>query len=98
MRADSSVKQEVLILSDGQSNCGGDAIQAAKDLQDIAEVTALIIGSQSASGITEMTRYVSIPVNTHLFVIYGFQELKLLVDYIESKIQSITCAPFELAK
>lgn len=98
MRTTFGVKQEVLILSDGQSNCGGDAIEAAKSLQEVADVTALIIGHQSASGIAEMTAYVSPPVNSHLFVINGFNELKIFVDFLESKIQNIQCAPFDLSK
>lgn len=50
MRRRPGVKQEVLILTDGMSNCGGSAIDAARLLQEVADVYALIIGTHTVSG------------------------------------------------
>lgn len=96
MRTDSSIRHEVLILSDGHSNCGGDAVQAANALKAKADVFALIIGEQTIEGRTEMTNYVSLPVDEHLFAVSDYRGLKELVDYIEQNISGIQCAPFDL--
>ena len=96
MRTRTDVKQEVLILSDGNSNCGGNATIAAKALQLKAEVFGLMIGSHSQGGMDELTSYVSTPVHEHLFAVASFRELRDLVDYIQSQISLIQCAPFDL--
>ena len=96
MRTRSDVKQEVLILSDGNSNCVGNATLAAKALRLKAEVFGLMIGSHSQGGMDELTSYVSTPVHEHLFAVASFRELRDLVDYIQSQISLIQCAPFDL--
>ncbi|WAR15140.1 COEA1-like protein [Mya arenaria] len=96
MRIQSDVKQEVLILTDGQSNCGGDAVQAAKLLDKTANVYGLMIGDHSTAGIQELTNYVSSPKNQHLFTVENARELVQLVDLVEQQLKSIPCAPFDI--
>lgn len=100
MRTDGKVKQEVLILTDGQSNCGGDAIEAAKQLQDTADVFALVIGNFSASGVDELTKYVSEPISKHLFAVKQLQDFRILVETVAEDIAhgGVVCAPFDLGK
>lgn len=96
MRTSADVKQEVLILTDGESNCGGDAIAAAKKLHGKAKVFGLMIGPQSPRGMDELKQYVSLPLNKHLFAIDGLQVLELLVNEIENQLKSVPCAPFDI--
>lgn len=94
MRTRADVKQEVLILSDGQSNCGGNATAEAIALHPTADVFGLMIGVTSANGQKELSSYVSEPLNEHLFAIKNFQDLKKLVDLIDQQLQTTKCAPF----
>lgn len=94
MRTRSDVKQEVLILSDGGSNCGGDAVAAARELQSKAEVFALVIGAPSIAEKQELTNYVSMPSRDHLFSVLNYDELETLVNDIESQV-NLPCVPFE---
>lgn len=73
---------------------GGNATLAAPTLREKASVFALVIGQSVRNA--EIESYVSEPVNSHLFAIQGYQNLTTLVDYIESSIQQITCAPFDI--
>lgn len=98
MRTSSNVKQEVLLISDGQSNCGYPAVEAAKRLSGIADVFALFVNSVSDAGQKELHSYVSTPVETHLFAVSDYQNLTELVAYIGKHINKITCAPFDLEK
>lgn len=95
MRTRSDVKQEILILSDGGSNCGGDAIAAAMDLHSKAEVFALIIGTPSSREQQELTRYVSTPSYMYdlLFSVLNYEDLETLVNDIEAA--HLACAPFD---
>lgn len=90
----------MLILTDGLSNCGGDVIEAAKQLQDTADVFALVIGSFSDSGMDELTKYVSEPVGKHLFAVKQLQDFRLLVETVAEDIAHVraVCAPFDLRK
>lgn len=96
MRTRPDVKQEVLIITDGRSNCGGDAIDEAQELQSKADVFGLMIGKHTTQGVDELTSYVSLPLNQHLFAVENFQELKALVDLIAQDINLIKCASFDL--
>ncbi|XP_060575103.1 integrin alpha-D-like [Ruditapes philippinarum] len=78
-KSKSKVKQEVLILTDGLSNEGGDAVAAAKDLSKVADVYGLMIGKFSASGMEELTEYVSKPASQHLFSLENFNTFSELV-------------------
>jgi len=90
------VKQEVLLLTDGRSNCGGDALLAAEGLKDKVDVYALTIGDHNYRGRKELTEYASHPINQHLFAVRGFRDLRRLVDYIQDDLKNIKCAPFDL--
>ncbi|XP_052219828.1 cartilage matrix protein-like [Dreissena polymorpha] len=96
MRTSPDVKQEVLIITDGQSNCGVNAIAAAANLQTKADVFGLMIGYHTPAGEAELTSYVSYPINTHLFAINGMQDLEQLVNLIDSQLSTVPCAPFDL--
>lgn len=93
MRTRTDVTQEILILSDGGSNCGGDAIAAAMDLNSKAEVYALVIGTPSASEQQELTSYVSTPSSDHLFSVLNYEDLETLVNDIQS--YNLQCVPFD---
>lgn len=73
MRTQSDVVQEVLILTDGQSNCGGAVATAAKELQKKATVFTLLIGSFTQIGVSEIASYVTTPVPKHLFAVQQLQ-------------------------
>ena len=97
MRDRSDVIQEVLILSDGRSNCGGDATVAAKSLHNTADVYAIMIGNHTPDGMDELTSYVSAPSHEHLFALDNYSQLKELVDLIQAALPNIDCAPFDLS-
>ncbi|XP_053399252.1 collagen alpha-1(XII) chain-like [Mercenaria mercenaria] len=82
-RDSTKVKREVLIVTDGLSNTGGDAVAAAKELSKVADVYGLMIGKFSAAGMTELTDYVSTPASKHLFNLDDFESLTLLVEALE---------------
>lgn len=88
MRTQSSVKQEVLILTDGMSNCGGNATQEALELQEFADVFGLIIGNSSLRGQDEIASYLSPPIPNHLFAVESIRSLKLLVDAVDGFMNS----------
>ncbi|WAR04020.1 COCA1-like protein [Mya arenaria] len=87
---------KVLIVTDGKSNCGGDAVQAAKLLDKTANVYGLMIGRHSTAGMQELSDYVSSPKNQHLFTLENARELRQLVDLVEQQLKSVPCAPFDL--
>ena len=96
-RNDPNVKREVLILTDGKSNCGPNAVQAAKGLQQVADVYALVIGSPASKDQREIESYVSQPVSSHLFATPNFQDLTLLVTEVLHQIQThpnVSCMSF----
>jgi hypothetical protein len=96
-KSKSKVKQEVLILTDGLSNKGGDAVAAAKDLGDVADVYGLMIGKFSASGMEELTEYVSKPASSHLFNFDDYKTLSKVVKILkfQSEIDEAYCASFD---
>ena len=96
-RNDPNVKREVLILTDGKSNCGPNAVQAAKGLQQVADVYALVIGSPASKDQREIESYVSQPVSSHLFATPNFQDLTLLVTEVLHQIHThpnVSCMSF----
>lgn len=94
MRKDPKIDKEVLILTDGQSNCGGDISSAVEKLKTRARVFALLIGDGTPEGLEEMTSYVSTPVQDHLFAIKNYNELDSLLQMIQS--QSQPCIPLDI--
>lgn len=92
-------KKEVLILSDGQSNCGKNISKVLPELQAKAAVFGLMIGGYSDSGKSELTSYVTKPKPKHLFAVNNYQELKELLQLIRQKIDETNpCAPFDISK
>lgn len=89
------MKQEVLIISDGQSNCRLNATTEAIRLHAVADVFGLMIGKQSDTGMKELSSFVSAPQNTHLFAIDKYQDLKRLVDLVEKNIKHQKCVHFD---
>lgn len=94
MRSGPDATQEVLILSDGTSDCRGESIAAARALQSKAKVFALFIGSTSAAGKQELTNYISLPSKDHLFSVLNYDELDTLVHDSESL--ALLCVPFSI--
>ena len=98
MRDNSDVIQEVLILTDGRSNCDNGARAAALGLHSTATVYGLVIGDLTTAGQTELTSYVSTPPSNHLFAVKDFNELKNLVDAVGSQLSTnVPCFPFDLS-
>ncbi|XP_063398168.1 collagen alpha-1(XII) chain-like [Mytilus trossulus] len=92
-------KHEVLILSDGVSNCGRTLSSVLPMLHAKATVFGLMIGGHSEKGKDELTSYVSQPKPDHLFAVKDFQVLKELLKAIKDQIDKTNpCAPFELSK
>ena len=99
MRNNHDVKHEVLILTDGQSNCGRNATVEANELKmkDI-DVYSLAIGRFTDSGQTELESYVT-EVESHLFNVEDFHDLTLLVNkVIKFREQENLCVPFDVGK
>lgn len=89
-------KHEVLILTDGQSNCGKSLSTVLPTLQAKASVFGLMIGSFSSSGKIELTSYVSRPTPQHLFAVDSFQDLQKLLDAIKIQLdKNNPCASFK---
>lgn len=92
-------KHEVLILTDGQSNCGKSLSSVLPRLHAKATVFGLMIGDFSNEGKKELTSYVSNPKPDHLFAVESYQDLKELLKLIKTQIDgSDKCAPFDLNK
>lgn len=90
-------KHEVLVLTDGQSNCGKRLSTVLPRLHAKATVFGLMIGSFSSNGKKELTSYVSEPKPDHLFAVDKYQDLKRLLTLIKAKIgTSSPCAPLDL--
>lgn len=97
MRQDT--KKEVLILSDGQSNCGKNISTVLPTLRSKAAVFGLMIGGYSLDGKAELTSYVTKPKPKHLFAVDNFQELQKLLTAIRQNIDDTNpCAPFDTSK
>ncbi|XP_053383500.1 integrin alpha-X-like [Mercenaria mercenaria] len=96
MRSDSLVDKEVLILTDGHSNCGGDVLASALKLRGKAKVFSLLIGSFSQSGLNEILNYVTTPAPNHLFAIKTHQGLDQLMSLLRSQSSLVPCMPFDL--
>lgn len=92
-------KHEVLILTDGQSNCGKHLSTVLPRLHAKATVFGLMIGGYSSWGKKELVSYVSKPKPNHLFAVERYEDLKKLLTLIKAQINgSNTCAPFDIQK
>lgn len=95
--ARSGTRHEVLILTDGHSNCGKHLSTVLPRLHAKTTVFGLMIGRHSSSGKQELTSYVSKPKPNHFFAVDNYQDLKQLVTLIKAQIGSSSpCAPFDL--
>lgn len=95
MRTDSLVDKEVLILTDGRSNCGGDVLASALKLQRKATVFSLLIGTYSSRGVREVLNYVTTPAPNHLFAIKTYQGFDDLISLLKTQ-NNMQCMPFDL--
>lgn len=90
-------RHEVLILTDGRSNCGKRLSEVLPRLHKMTTVFGLMIGGFSSRGKSELTSYVSKPTPEHLFAVKNYHELKTLLRLINEQVDtSNPCAPFDL--
>lgn len=93
--ATESVK-EVLVLTDGKSNCGKKVAVEVKKLQVKAFVFALAIGRFSTRGKKEIESMVSRPLLDHIFSLPNFKNFFEMVEAL--KHYPDVCVPFELSR
>ncbi|CAG2188321.1 COL12A [Mytilus edulis] len=92
-------KHEVLIVTDGKSNCGRSISTVVPMLHAKADVFGLMIGDFSPDGKRELASYVSKPVVDHLFAVDDFRDLERLLNLIKGEIdQNHPCVHFDLSK
>ncbi|XP_053395763.1 matrilin-3-like [Mercenaria mercenaria] len=92
-------KREVLILTDGQSDNAANTFAAVESLKRVADVYGLMTGSFSSGGMKELTKYVSAPINEHLFYVQNYQVQGKLVAYIQDSKKALGpkwCATFDI--
>jgi len=87
-----SVK-DVLVLTDGLSNCGADVAQMAAKLKVQSNVFGLLIGSYTYPGVTEIENLVSTPSNNHIFSLQYFNHFLEMVTRIMSPQNTFPCVP-----
>lgn len=92
-------KHDVLILTDGQFNCGKQLSKVLPRLHAKATVFGLMIGRYSSPGKQELVSYVSKPKPNHLFAVERYEDLEKLLILIKARINgSDTCAPSQIQK
>lgn len=92
-------KHEVLIVTDGKSNCGKSLSTVLPKLHAKATVFGLMIGDFNIEGKKELASYVSKPSPDHLFAVDDYQDLERLLNFIKGQIdQKHPCAHFDLSK
>jgi len=87
-----SVK-DVLVLTDGLSNCGADVAKMAAKLKIQSNVFGLLIGSYTYPGVTEIENLVSTPSNNHIFSLQYFNHFLEMVTRIMSPQNTFPCVP-----
>lgn len=85
--------KDVLILTDGLSNCGVEVDKWAPLLKLRANVFSLLIGSYTQAGILQIESMVSDPVPTHLFSLQNYNQFEELVTRIKSSKNPFPCVP-----
>lgn len=85
--------KDVLILTDGLSNCGEEVEKWAPLLKLRANVFSLLIGSYTQAGILQIESMVSDPVPTHLFSLQNYNQFEELVSRIKSSKNPFPCVP-----
>jgi len=88
MRPETRVKKEVLLLTDGQYNCGGESeIVAASDaLKQVADIYGMMIGISSNNGRQKLSKLVSTPLKDHLFAVEDIGQFSQLIIYLKDLI------------
>ncbi|GAB1598869.1 collagen alpha-1(XII) chain-like, partial [Argonauta hians] len=93
MRPDSQSIKDVLILTDGHSNCGSKVKIAAEKLKKVANVYALAIGMWQKQR-DEIRSYASSPAEDHLFSLKYFSDLPDFMEGVRAYSQQVYCVPF----
>ncbi|CAI9723647.1 Hypothetical predicted protein [Octopus vulgaris] len=93
MRPDSQSIKDVLILTDGNSNCGSKVKIAADRLKKVANVYALAIGMWQKQR-SEIKSYASSPAEDHLFSLKYFSDLPDFMEGVRTYSQQVYCVPF----
>lgn len=98
-RDDSHSEKEVVILTDGKSNCGPNAIKSAEALRNIRTPPLLVfvfaIGNHNTDSRLEMEAMSSTPTSYHLFHMESFVEFQDVVNFIMSNPNN--CSPVEIS-
>lgn len=97
LASDPNELTDVLIFTDGNSNCGGNATLAARDLQTVANVYALAIGENWEDAVDELDSYVSRPLPNHVLAVNTTRHLKPVVDLAAKQLDEgkVECLPVE---
>ncbi|XP_064601084.1 von Willebrand factor A domain-containing protein 1-like [Liolophura sinensis] len=90
-RRDLDSVKEVVVLTDGGSNCGPDAVTKARELQESKRVFVFAIDNFSPAGRREMDAMASHPPSKHLFYAGSFIDFKNIVMTVLR--YPNTCAP-----
>lgn len=98
-RDDSHSEKEVVILTDGKSNCGPNAIKSAEALRNTRTPPLLVfvfaIGNHNTDSRLEMEAMSSTPTSYHLFHMKSFVEFRDVVNFIMSNPNN--CSPVEIS-
>lgn len=89
-----------MLLTDGKTNCGPNALQAASDLKEISYKPLLFvfaIGQYNDADKRMMEKIASEPTSYHLFHVTNFTEFQVLVDFSTflKQHENYICTPFE---
>ncbi|XP_064596306.1 collagen alpha-1(XII) chain-like isoform X2 [Liolophura sinensis] len=99
-RSDFISEKEVVVLTDGKSNCGPNAVNAALALRNSRRPPLLLfvfaIGNHNAASRQEMAAMASAPTSYHLFHFTSFIQFEQVVDFIISN--PFGCAPIEVGR
>ncbi|XP_064596585.1 matrilin-3-like [Liolophura sinensis] len=90
-------KKEVVLLTDGKTNCGPNAVEAAFDLKRSRYNPLLFvfaIGQYNDDDKREMEMMASPPTSYHIFHLNNFTEFQQLVNFIYAI--PLPCAPIEI--
>ena len=93
MRSNSESIKDVLILTDGFSNCGSKVRVASERLKRVANVYALAIGMWQKQK-SEIESYTSWPTADHLFSLKYFNDLPNFLEGVRLYSQYVYCVPF----
>lgn len=93
MRSNLESIKDVLILTDGNSNCGSKVRIASERLKRVANVYALAIGMWQKQR-TEIESYTSLPTADHLFSLKYFSDIPNFLEGVRLYSHYVYCVPF----